>query len=211
MVRICIATVIALFLCARVEAAPKLAAVSAPVDPQELLCLAQNVYFEARGEPRAGQLAVAHVVMNRVAHNRFPGTICETIRDGGRRLNQCQFSWFCDGRSDQPVDRAAWTRSLEIAQMVYTGRSVDPTGGAMWYHADYVSPDWRHDFIAGPKIGQHHFYGDGSRPPLPSEKLLLAVAQTDDEEAGPAIRIIKPGMTSDRIRIVRVAKRDGSI
>jgi len=129
-------------------------------DPKdEIACLALNIYFEARGEPDQGKFAVGHVVLNRVAGERFPDTICGVIRQGGEvRRHRCQFSWWCDGRSDTPRDKAEWQRSYEIALNVYWGRSVDPTEGAQWYHADYVSPNWRSDFKAGPKIGRHLFY-----------------------------------------------------
>jgi len=129
-------------------------------DPKsEIACMALNIYFEARGEPDLGKYAVGHVVLNRVAGKRFPSTICEVIRQGGEvRRNRCQFSWWCDGRSDKPRDKREWQRSNEIALNIYWGRSVDPTGGSQWYHADYVSPAWRSDFQAGPKIGRHLFY-----------------------------------------------------
>ena len=129
-------------------------------DPrEELACLALNIYFEARGEPDEGKIAVSHVVMNRVASERFPNTICEVVRQGGEvRRYRCQFSWWCDGRSDKPRSRADWALSNEIALKVYWGRSADPTDGALWYHADYVSPSWRTAFAEGPTIGRHIFY-----------------------------------------------------
>lgn len=131
-----------------------------PADPrEEIACLALNIYFEARGEPDEGKFAVSHVVMNRVASDRFPDTVCEVIRQGGETaLYRCQLSWWCDGQSDTPQSQADWELSNEIALNVFWGRSADPTGGALWYHADYVSPPWRRDFEAGPKIGRHIFY-----------------------------------------------------
>jgi hypothetical protein len=126
---------------------------------RELHCLALNIYFEARNEPEAGKHAVGHVVMNRVAHKRFPQSICRVIRQGGeRRRHRCQFSWWCDGQSDRPRDWTAWTESRRIAAVIYTGASQDPTEGALWYHADYVKPKWRYDYRRGPKIGRHVFY-----------------------------------------------------
>jgi len=137
-------------------------------DPRdELACLALTIYHEARGEPNEGKVAVSHVVMNRVASGRFPDTICDVVRQGGEMTrHRCQFSWWCDGRSDAPRSQADWELSNEIALKVYWGRSVDPTEGALWYHADYVSPKWRHDFETGPKIGRHIFYrtaGEGTK------------------------------------------------
>ncbi len=131
---------------------------------KEIECLALNIYFEARGEPEAGQLAVGHVVMNRVASARFPGTVCGVIQQGGElRRYRCQFSWWCDGRSDKPGNKRLWEKSAELALNIYWGRSEDPTGGALWYHADYVKPYWRKDFERGPKIGRHIFYSQAPR------------------------------------------------
>lgn len=106
----------------------------------EITCLAQNIYFEARSEPVDGMLAVGHVVLNRLASNRFPDTVCKVVRQGGdQRRHRCQFSWWCDGRSDQTHNKVAWNSARLIAWFVYNGQTQDPTGGALWYHADYVS------------------------------------------------------------------------
>ena len=80
-------------------------------------CLALNIYFEARGEPEKGQHAVGHVVMNRVAHSRYPNSVCGVVHQGGeQRLHRCQFSWWCDGQSDKPVNQKAegWCASNPI-------------------------------------------------------------------------------------------------
>ena len=130
----------------------------------ELACLALNIYFEARGEPDEGKLAVGHVVMNRVLSGRFPATVCEVVQQGGEvRRYRCQFTWWCDGRSDKPRSAADWQRSSEVALAIYWGQSEDPTDGALWYHADYVSPAWRNDFVRGTKIGRHIFYLQAER------------------------------------------------
>ena len=126
---------------------------------EQATCLAQNIYFEARSEPVDGMLAVGHVVINRVASDRFPNTICKVVRQGGdRRLHHCQFSWWCDGRSDKPHNKVAWNVARMLAWFIYNGYTEDPTGGALWYHADYVTPSWRQAFTAGPQIGRHIFY-----------------------------------------------------
>jgi spore germination cell wall hydrolase CwlJ-like protein len=127
----------------------------------DLKCLAQNIYFEARGEPVEGKLAVAHVVMNWVASPRFPNTVCGVVHQGGHAVrNRCQFSWWCDGKSETITNRRAWLESLKLAHSVYRDRSIDPTDNALWYHADYVSPSWRYGLAEGPKIGHHIFYRD---------------------------------------------------
>lgn len=126
---------------------------------EELTCLAQNIYFEARSEPLAGKLAVAHVVMNRVASQYFPDSVCGVVQDGTDEvLHKCQFSWYCDGKTDVVEDRLAWDEATELASKVYWGRAEDPSGGALWYHADYVKPVWRKAFAEGPTIGRHIFY-----------------------------------------------------
>ena len=128
-------------------------------DLADLDCLALNIYFEARGEVLNGKRAVGHVVMNRVADQKFPGTACEVIHQGSKeKLNRCQFSWWCDGRSDQPLDQLAWRESRQIAWEIMRGASRDPTRGALWYHAVHVAPDWSETMDQGPRIGRHLFY-----------------------------------------------------
>ena len=129
----------------------------------QLQCLALNIYFEARGESEAGQRAVGHVVLNRVTNSRFPRSICAVVRQGGEsKRYRCQFSWWCDGRSDKPVNQASWRHAMRISREIMAGNSVDPTRGALWYHAEYVSPYWRTAFLKGPTIGQHIFYTVGT-------------------------------------------------
>ncbi len=125
----------------------------------DLRCMALNIYFEARGEPLLGKIAVGHVVLNRVAARKFPGKVCAVIQQGGEvRRNRCQFSWWCDGRSDRPRNASAWRDSLSVAQMINLGKTQDPTGGALWYHADSVRPKWANIFKSQGKIGRHIFY-----------------------------------------------------
>ncbi|MDH3593246.1 MAG: cell wall hydrolase [Rhodospirillales bacterium] len=125
----------------------------------DLECLAMNIYHEARNEPEAGKLAVGHVVMNRVADPRFPGTVCGVVMQGGQKpRNRCQFSWWCDAKDDRPLNKRAWAESQFFASHIFAGNSKDPTGGALWYHADYVEPAWRKTFVEGPQIGRHKFY-----------------------------------------------------
>ena len=130
------------------------------IDSQrELECLALNVYWEARSEPRIGQFAVAAVVLNRVADAEFPDTICDVVMQGGERgRNRCQFSWHCDGRSDEPRNAAAWEKALMVARLVLSGGHDDPSDGALWYHADHVQPDWSRKMAVIARIGHHLFY-----------------------------------------------------
>jgi spore germination cell wall hydrolase CwlJ-like protein len=145
---------------------------------RQVRCLAQNIYFEARGESALGQLGVAHVVMNRVLDREFPATICDVVTEGGTaRRGACQFSWWCDGQSDRPTDLAAWKRSFKVALQTYFGKTTDPTQGALWYHADYVQPAWRRNHVLGPRIGRHLFYWRSG--PLPRARYMdLISSQT---------------------------------
>ena len=124
-------------------------------------CLAQNIYHEARGEPMVGKLAVGHVVLNRMADRRFPRLACSVIKQGGENpRHRCQFSWWCDGRSDRARNREAWQESMVLAYLIRAGITKDPTDGALWYHASYVSPSWARAMKLNVKIGKHIFYAD---------------------------------------------------
>ncbi len=122
-------------------------------------CLAEAVYFEARNEPRAGRIAVAHVVLNRATSARYAGSVCEVIRQGENRgRGRCQFSWRCDGLADVPREPAAWADAKAVADEVLEGRDVDPTHGALYYHANYVKPDWAPKLKRTTTIGKHIYY-----------------------------------------------------
>lgn len=155
-------------------------------------CLALNIYHEARNEPTDGKLAVGHVVLNRVADRRYPGKVCEVVKQGGtKRRHKCQFSWYCDGLSDRPRDLKAWKESQVLARVVFWGYSEDPTDGALWYHADYVNPYWRRSMQEGPKIGRHLFYvaevGRAKARILNAKR--KEAAGPDDRAANEAVRI----------------------
>ena len=117
---------------------------------EALVCLALNVYHEARDQPFIGQVAVAQVVMNRVHDDRYPDDVCEVVMQGPTYSwkpdfpvrHRCQFSWYCDGKSDKTPDQTAWEQALVIAQGVHTGNLDDFVEGATHYHATYVLPEW---------------------------------------------------------------------
>lgn len=124
----------------------------------DLHCLALNIYHEARSEPPSGQLAVAQVTLNRVASKSFPQSVCDVVKQGGQKRNRCQFSWWCDGKSDQPTEMKAWRKSLDLGRRVLADQVSDPTDGALFYHATYVSPKWSRSFQRTAQIGRHLFY-----------------------------------------------------
>jgi spore germination cell wall hydrolase CwlJ-like protein len=161
----------------------------------EINCLALNIYFEARGEPVDGKIAVGHVVLNRVADKRYPGKICEVVKQGGPRpRHRCQFSWWCDGRSDRPRDLQAWRESQVFARVVFWGYAEDPTGGALWYHADYARPAWGRKLERGPTIGRHLFYV----PDKP--RLSQAEPKLSGDELTSAIQALKGSSADDSTR-----------
>lgn len=136
-------------------------------DEDDVNCLALNIYFEARGEPIRGQYAVADVVMYRAQHVDYPNTICGVIKHGYYHSrnpllpikNRCQFSWWCNSLSDEPVDSDAFEQAVFIANDILT----DPTypgmvDHAIFYHADYVEPVWAENKEMVAKIGSHYFY-----------------------------------------------------
>ena len=136
---------------------------------EEMYCLAKNIYFEAKNQPLIGQLAVAIVVMNRVEDRRFPSTVCEVVQQGPTLAwtenfpvkNKCQFSWYCDGKSDDPKSETGWAQAQYVAgAIMYSGKYRGMTEGATHYHATYVKPKWRFDRGMNHigRIGAHIFY-----------------------------------------------------
>lgn len=146
----------------------------------ELYCLAMNIYHEARAEPVAGQYAVADVTINRTLDKRYPDTVCGVVMqaqikeswktkqypdlpDDQRKYipirNKCQFSWYCDGRSDAVYDGDSWRKAQEVAYRIVVEKKFRGlTEGSTHYHADYVSPRWAKSFDLVGRVGTHIFY-----------------------------------------------------
>ena len=135
------------------------------------ICLALNTYHEAKNQSLVGQIATAQVVMNRVEDNRFPNTICEVVKQGPTRpswedpnkeypiKHRCQFSWYCDGKSDVPKNEKAWRKAQDVAFLVlYNKIQLDVTEGATHYHATYVRPAWAKTKKRTTRIEKHIFY-----------------------------------------------------
>ncbi len=125
---------------------------NAPLD-QETNCLATAVYFEARGESLEGQLAVAHVVMNRASSGRYPPDWCSVVKQ------PAQFSFVRHGEFPQAdTNSEAWKKAEAIAELA--AANIVPSVGTdvLWYHADYVAPAWRHGLQEVEQIGAHIFY-----------------------------------------------------
>ncbi|TCL08628.1 cell wall hydrolase [Shimia isoporae] len=126
----------------------------------ELVCLAEALYFEARGEGVKGQFAVAEVIMNRAEHGSFPDSVCGVIKQGtasGRKY-QCQFTYNCDGVTNRIHEKDAYERVVKVAYLSLDGVPRGLTDGATHYHTKAVSPRWSRTFPRTATIGVHHFY-----------------------------------------------------
>lgn len=121
-------------------------------------CLAEALYFEARGESVKGQFAVAEVIMNRVASDRFPGSACAVINQGTGAKYQCQFTYTCDGYKEVIREPRAYDRVAKVARLVLDGAAPKLTEGATHYHTKAVRPKWSKVYTKTASIGVHIFY-----------------------------------------------------
>lgn len=128
---------------------------------KEMKCLADAIYFEARGEPELGQIAVAQVVLNRLKNPAYPNTICDVVYQNKNRRNRCQFSFACDGIRERITDKASWATAQAIAKRVMENDKtlyIKDVGPSTHYHATYVRPRWARYMTKKDKIGRHIFY-----------------------------------------------------
>ena len=142
------------------------------VNDKEVTCMAKNIFYEAAVESTAGKLAVAHVTLNRVDSRHYPNTVCEVVYEGlhythasGKEFpvrDRCQFSWYCDGKGDEPREGSRlWEDSQELARYVLLRQEELPdiTDGALHYHASYIdAPIWAKSKKITTKIDTHIFY-----------------------------------------------------
>jgi spore germination cell wall hydrolase CwlJ-like protein len=132
---------------------------AAVFSPKEQQCLAEGIYFEARGEDVKGQAAVGQVILNRVRNPAYPSTICGVVYQNRDWRNRCQFSFACDGTRPRVASQANYKVAEEVAMAVTAGKIFIPeVGSATHYHATYVSPHWARTMEKMKKIGLHIFY-----------------------------------------------------
>ncbi len=156
-----------------------------PIDPTDLTqgeldtfmqmetsCLANNVYHEARNQGTAGQIAVMFVTLNRVMDERYPNTVCDVVHQGPHKpswkgtgemipvRHKCQFSWYCDGKSDEVRNDSIYQNIYTLTDLIINGTitTIDITEGATHYHADYVLPAWARTKTKTIEIEDHIFY-----------------------------------------------------
>lgn len=138
------------------------------IDAQSHHCLTEALYFEARNQTVHGKIAVGNVILNRAASPNFPDSVCGVVHQGPMdgssiRLHRCQFSYYCDGLSDDPpreniLEVQAWDFAEYIALMLLAGHFDDNTHGSTYYHATYVSPFWADMFTEVAVVDDHIFY-----------------------------------------------------
>lgn len=123
-----------------------------------LQCLTAAIYYEAASEPDDGQRAVAQVVLNRVRHPAFPGTVCGVVYQGSERASGCQFSFACDGAMARIPSRTGWARAMRAAATALAGQVFAPVGLATHYHTYAVTPAWNRTLVMTDAIGAHFFH-----------------------------------------------------
>jgi spore germination cell wall hydrolase CwlJ-like protein len=129
-----------------------------PTGGKQWACLAEAIYFEARGEPVEGQFAVAEVILNRVESPKFPKNICTVVSQGTGRKHACQFSYNCDGKLEYIANGAAYDQAKRVAWVSMDRKTRPLTKGSTYYHAAFVSPSWARSFQYVTTIGVHKFY-----------------------------------------------------
>jgi spore germination cell wall hydrolase CwlJ-like protein len=138
--------------------------VTAAEQTRQLECLTRNIYWEAASEPFVGKVAVAQVTLNRMHSGKFANSVCGVVHQKNVFYEKvvCQFSWYCENNHKvKPVHKPMWQESEEVAKKVLLeGFRLPSLHNALYYHADYVNPGWKHPKIE--KIGRHIFYGERS-------------------------------------------------
>jgi spore germination cell wall hydrolase CwlJ-like protein len=151
----------------RVIAAPlsdQVTAVARVIDNTQTQCLAEAMYYEARGEGTRGEKAIAEVVFNRARSGLYPRSICGVVNEGAAVEGGCQFSFTCNGQMLATKSRHDWVRARVLAAAIMSGviKLDNETEGATSYHASYVDPDWDH-LVRTVQIGNHIFYRPAGR------------------------------------------------
>jgi spore germination cell wall hydrolase CwlJ-like protein len=137
--------------------APQPAAAATEPSGDAAQCLALALYWEAKAEGPEGMLAVASVVLNRVADPQFPDTVCGVVKQGGEQP-PCQFSWWCDGASDRPTETRAWRLAQSLARSSLSQPPRDLTDGALFFHNTSIATPWVRRRERTVQIGRHIFY-----------------------------------------------------
>ena len=135
-----------------------LASLPAASGGEQWECLAEALYFEARGETVEGMFAVAEVILNRVDRGDYPDSVCGVVNQGTGRLYGCQFTYTCDGLAENIHEPAAWRTVGKVARVMLDGAPRQLTDGASHYHTRAVNPSWARRFDRTASIDSHYFY-----------------------------------------------------
>jgi spore germination cell wall hydrolase CwlJ-like protein len=127
-----------------------------PLD-DAITCLARTIYWEANRKDEAEMEAIANVVMNRLGHKGFPNTICGVVKQGHEQ-GACQFSWWCDGRSDTAWEDEPYSHAKEIARTALNRQLKDRSDGALYFHHRKMTPNWSTEYVRTVEVGEHVFY-----------------------------------------------------
>jgi Cell Wall Hydrolase len=167
----------------------------AEFEERERRCLAIAIYFEARGEPVRGQVAVGQVILNRVRSPNFPETICGVVYQGQMQKG-CQFSFTCDGKTDIPRDNDQWALAQDISRQITAGELWLPeVGYSTFYHANYVSPRWAGSMSKIDKIGRHIFYKKRNEEPYLVEAAAGEGVAPDPSESSTSMFSLTPALS----------------
>lgn len=192
-----------------------------------LQCLTAAIYYEAASEPDAGQRAVAQVVLNRVAHPSYPGTVCGVVFQGSERRTGCQFSFTCDGALARVPNRFFWLRAENVARAALSGYVYTPVGLATHYHTIQIHPYWADSLHSVGVIGAHIFYrfrgpagspgsfrfayGGGEPLAAPHPRSTAAVVTGDDPTLDPVAlqRAFEAGLKAAQAEAVAPVAQGG--
>lgn len=171
------------------------------VDQREQNCLAQAIYYEARGETQRGQVAVAEVIMNRVRSAHYPNSVCGVVYQGSHRSTGCQFTFTCDGSLAHRPRGRAWDRAQRVANAVLLGYTRPLTQGATHYHTVAVNPVWNSGLVETVRVGTHVFYRFPRGPErahyqeaLARRRGALGVRRETIEPAAPELEVLDPAV-----------------
>ncbi len=182
-------------------AAEPFRAASVVQSARDLDCLADAVYYEARGESATGQAAVAQVVLNRVRHPAFPKSVCGVVFQGAHTGDTCQFSFACDGSMGRPREPGAWRQARTVAARALSGFVMPSVGNATHFHVAGLQPEWGPSLMRVAQIGLHVFYRFGGHAGAPGSFTAKAHASApgSDMAARPVYASMLPigGETAD--------------
>jgi len=179
---------------------------ASPLDQaRQLDCLAEAVYYEARGETPGGQAAVAQVVLNRVRHPAFPKSVCAVVYQGAAS-HRCQFSFACNGATRASREDGAWTRARRVAERALGGYVMADVGVATHFHLTSVGPGWK-NMVRTAQIGSHLFYRFGGKAgapgaftgvPTEEPEALLALIESMPADGGVVVDIPAPAAAAPK-------------